>query len=73
MYHARGIVTEADTANTEQQKSIKAIDNDDKTAKTWMENWYDGLTYCEYLYPTSSQYLTVVLTRYLERTWPTTH
>lgn len=48
MYHARGIVTAADTASVAQQKSIETVDGDDKATTSWMENWYDGLTYCEH-------------------------
>ena len=54
MYHARGIVMAADTATIDQRRGIEAIDNDDETNKTWMENWYDGLTYCELPHSTVS-------------------
>ncbi|CZR55817.1 related to seed imbibition protein Sip1 [Phialocephala subalpina] len=46
MYHARGLVKAAETANGEQQKKIEALNQGDEETKLWAENWYDGLTYC---------------------------
>lgn len=48
MYHARDIVTAGPTASAEQQKEIAALNEGDESTKVWAENWYDGLTYCEF-------------------------
>ena len=45
MYHARKIVRGDEYMSHEMKAEIKtAIENDVRTE--WMENWYDGLTYC---------------------------
>lgn len=45
MYHARKIVRGDEYISNEIKEEIKvAIENDVKAE--WMENWYDGLTYC---------------------------
>jgi len=46
MYHARGVVTTAETVSGEQQKEFEALKEGDESTKLWAENWYDGLTYC---------------------------
>ena len=46
MYHARGIVSDAETNPTDQQKEIEKDKNGYELTKLWAENWYDGLTYC---------------------------
>lgn len=48
MYHARDIIAAGPTASAEQQKEIAALNEGDETTKVWAENWYDGLTYCEF-------------------------
>ena len=48
MYHARGIISTAQATSGEQQKEIEALSEEDEKTKVWAENWYDGLTYCEY-------------------------
>jgi hypothetical protein len=47
MYHARGIVSAAETTTGEQKKELEALKDGDAATKVWAENWYDGLTYCE--------------------------
>lgn len=47
MYHARGIVANAQSVNGEAQKEIEAFNDGDEQTKVWAENWYDGLTYCK--------------------------
>jgi len=47
MYHARGVVSAAETLTGEQQKELEAFKEGDAASKVWAENWYDGLTYCE--------------------------
>lgn len=49
MYHARGIVSAAETATGEQQREFEALKEGDAATKIWAENWYDGMTYCEWL------------------------
>lgn len=44
MYHARGLVSTADTAGESSTKLEKLSDN---VEANWYENWYDGLGYCE--------------------------
>ena len=45
MYHARNIVRGDDYMSKEVKAEMKtALEKDVKTE--WMENWYDGLTYC---------------------------
>lgn len=46
MYHARDIVSAAETLTGEQQKELEALKEGDESTKLWAENWYDGLTYC---------------------------
>jgi hypothetical protein len=48
MYHARDIVAAGPTASAEQEKEIIALKEGDESTKLWAENWYDGLTYCEF-------------------------
>ncbi|KAL8690982.1 MAG: hypothetical protein Q9224_004277, partial [Gallowayella concinna] len=45
IYHARTIVRGYDTMSQDLQKEMKAALEKDAKAE-WMENWYDGLTYC---------------------------
>jgi hypothetical protein len=47
MYHARNIVTAAESLTGEQQKELEALKTVDDATKVWAENWYDGLTYCK--------------------------
>jgi hypothetical protein len=44
MYHARKIVMKYDMASGETVAEFKALAN--KIKPEWLENWYDGLTYC---------------------------
>ena len=45
MYHARKIVSGTENLNLEVEAEVKAsAENEEKAL--WMENWYDGLTYC---------------------------
>jgi len=45
MYHARKIVCENEIVSNKVRDEMKvAIENDVRVK--WMENWYDGLTYC---------------------------
>ena len=37
----------------QQQKEIEALSEGDEKTKVWAENWYDGLTYCQYRYALS--------------------
>jgi hypothetical protein len=74
MYYARDIVNASKSASGELQKEIAALKSDDDQAKVWVENWYDGLTYCEF------QNLVIFMSpsradsnRHLERTWPTSY
>lgn len=46
MYHARGIVAATEKTSGEERKEIEALK--DEVNPEWLENWYDGLTYCEY-------------------------
>jgi len=46
MYHARDIVSAAESG--ELQEEYKALKKGDEATKLWAENWYDGLTYCEF-------------------------
>lgn len=43
MYHARKVVSEY--GYLENQKEIQSL-QDDKVKPEWLEEWYDGLTYC---------------------------
>ncbi|KAL8859667.1 MAG: hypothetical protein Q9178_003781 [Gyalolechia marmorata] len=45
MYHARNIVRGYDTTSPEVKEEMKTALEKDVKAE-WMENWYDGLTYC---------------------------
>lgn len=72
MYHARGIVSAAETTTLEQQKDILAMNKGDESTKVWMENWYDGLTYCKSLHLAIVVYNADIF-RHVECTWPTTH
>ncbi len=45
MYHARNIVRGYDTTSQEVKEEMKTALEKDVNAE-WMENWYDGLTYC---------------------------
>jgi len=53
MYHARGIISISQATSGEQQKEIEALSEGDEKTKVWAENWYDGLTYCQYRYALS--------------------
>ncbi|KAI9743585.1 MAG: hypothetical protein M1818_002900 [Claussenomyces sp. TS43310] len=44
MYHARSIVSGFERITGEQQKEIEAAK--EGVDARWMENWFDGLTYC---------------------------
>ncbi|KAI9838719.1 MAG: hypothetical protein M1837_002422 [Sclerophora amabilis] len=44
MYHARRVVTDALVLKDEVQAEIKAAT--DAVKPEWLQNWYDGLTYC---------------------------
>ena len=48
MYHARTVISAAETATGEEQKAVEAWKEENEATKLWAENWYDGLTYCEY-------------------------
>ncbi|KAL9636155.1 MAG: hypothetical protein Q9164_002994, partial [Protoblastenia rupestris] len=45
MYHARKIVAGDNYANNDRKRELEAMMAKDVKAE-WMENWYDGLTYC---------------------------
>lgn len=45
IYHARKIVRGYDTMSQEVKEDMKTALEKDVKAE-WMENWYDGLTYC---------------------------
>lgn len=45
MYHARGVVATAEKLSGENKKEIEALT--DGVRPEWLENWYDGLTYCK--------------------------
>jgi hypothetical protein len=44
MYHARKIVLKYETASRQVSAELTAVADDVKPE--WLENWYDGLTYC---------------------------
>ncbi|RDW82573.1 glycoside hydrolase-2 [Coleophoma cylindrospora] len=44
MYHARGVVATAEELSGEASKEMEALK--DGVRPEWLENWYDGLTYC---------------------------
>jgi len=46
MYHARLVVHDNERATREGQKELEAAK--DSVKPQWMENWFDGLTYCKY-------------------------
>ena len=46
MYHARLVVHDDERASGEEQKELQAVKDGVKTQ--WMENWFDGLTYCKH-------------------------
>ena len=48
MYHARSFVATAEKLSGEQQRELEATKTGDEITKVWAENWYDGLTYCEF-------------------------
>lgn len=45
MYHARRLVMKWEAASGEIDAEMKALD-DNKLHGQWLEEWYDGLTYC---------------------------
>jgi hypothetical protein len=45
MYHARSVVRGYQVASGEEQKELQAAK--EGINPQWMENWFDGLTYCE--------------------------
>lgn len=45
MYHARKLVNGDASNNTEEKAEIEAL-TDCQVKVDWMEQWYDGLTYC---------------------------
>lgn len=45
MYHARGLVIAGKKSTGEYDEEYKALRNGVKPE--WMENWYDGLGFCE--------------------------
>lgn len=44
MYHARELVHYMSEATGEEQRELEALKEGVKPQ--WMENWFDGLTYC---------------------------
>ena len=46
MYHARLVVHDERRVSGEEQKELQAAK--DGVKPQWMENWFDGLTYCKY-------------------------
>jgi hypothetical protein len=46
MYHARLVVHGDEQSSGEEQKEFEATKVGVKPQ--WMENWFDGLTYCKY-------------------------
>jgi hypothetical protein len=52
MYHARLVVHDDEQASGEEQKELQAAR--DGVKLQWMENWFDGLTYCKYQFPIRS-------------------
>ncbi|KAF2109244.1 raffinose synthase protein-like protein Sip1 [Lophiotrema nucula] len=44
LYHARKLVTRYEAATGEMAEELKALT--DGVKPEWLENWYDGLTYC---------------------------
>jgi hypothetical protein len=45
MYHARVVIGDNKRASGEEQRELQAAQGD--VNPLWMENWFDGLTYCE--------------------------
>lgn len=45
MYQARNVVTAASQLTKEREDELVALRDDVKAE--WMENWYDGLGFCE--------------------------
>ena len=45
MYHARNIVAGDDFVSVDKKKELDVLMSKEVRAE-WMENWYDGLTYC---------------------------
>lgn len=45
VYHARLVVRDEQTSGEEQSELEAAKDG---VKSQWMENWFDGLTYCKY-------------------------
>ncbi|RFU32576.1 hypothetical protein B7463_g3764, partial [Scytalidium lignicola] len=44
MYHARNFVVNSEKASGEEQEEMKTLI--EEVRPEWLENWYDGLTYC---------------------------
>lgn len=44
MYQAREVVRGMSVATGEEQKELQELK--DNVKPEWMENWFDGLTYC---------------------------
>lgn len=49
MYHARSLVVASKKSTGEYDEELKALR--DGVKPEWMENWYDGLGFCESRYP----------------------
>lgn len=47
MYHARSLVVASKRSTGEFDQELKALRADVKPE--WMQNWYDGLGFCEYI------------------------
>lgn len=45
VYHARLVVHDDERASGEEQRELEAAK--DGVKAQWMENWFDGLTYCK--------------------------
>jgi len=52
MYHARLVVHGDEKASGEEQKELEAAK--DGVKPQWMENWFDGLSYCKHQSPISN-------------------
>lgn len=61
MYHARLVVHDDERASGEEQKELQAVK--DGVKAQWMENWFDGLTYCKYLLVISTSRYPMLLQR----------
>ncbi len=75
MYHARSVVSASAAATGEQQKEPEVLKEADESTNMLQENWYDGLTYCEYQKTLSCppKLSGVDINRHLECSWATTH